>query len=366
MFVQTLKTTLAVALTAPPFLLLLVGCSFEGSAPPRFFFDGDRSQTTAIFCDVERGRQCATPEDIAAGFDITRPDEALWGGRSNMFAIDYSDKARQKCDGAPQKVLFEGPYPEGNAVCLSPDRFGEGNDSNGILRYPDTFTACRAWCQEHSKNGSLGPWIDGDGNYYSCNDISFPSHRAWESPFADACLESGMLRPDFQDPRKLPNSHPIVWADKVNVQTEDLLNNSLRKTSATVGYDAGAASSTAIAPGGSAVFEFTATETSTERTAGFARGLPPDTDPTEIDIAYAVQLRGNGELAVTESLAPVYTGTYATGDRIRLALIQGVVRYFKNGVLLYVSQLPVGNTPLRVSVSLRDEKATITNAYVSF
>jgi hypothetical protein len=57
-------------------------------------------------------------------------------------------------------------------------------------------------------------------------------------------------------------------------------------------------------------------------------------------------------------------GSYQTGDVFRVAVVGGVVKYSKNGAVIYTSsQTPV--YPFLVDTWLYNEGATITNAYTS-
>lgn len=57
-------------------------------------------------------------------------------------------------------------------------------------------------------------------------------------------------------------------------------------------------------------------------------------------------------------------GTYAAGDKLRVAIVGGVVKYYKNGALLYTSAVqPM--YPLRMDTSLSTSWENVTNAYIS-
>jgi hypothetical protein len=89
-------------------------------------------------------------------------------------------------------------------------------------------------------------------------------------------------------------------------------------------------------------------------------------DPSDADIFYAVVLQPLGVLTVRENFQTLVTTTYAPNDRIRVAAIAGIVYYFKNDEPLATGSSPIGNSMLRVSVSLRDVNATITDAATTF
>lgn len=121
------------------------------------------------------------------------------------------------------------------------------------------------------------------------------------------------------------------------------------------GWTAGAASTASLASGDGFV-EFTASETNTTRACGLA-DQDLSYDPAEID--FAIQLQNNGDVRVYESGTLRGTfGTYAVGDRFRVEIQFGVVKYRKNGVVFYTSGVaPV--YPLSVDTALDTTGATL-------
>lgn len=73
---------------------------------------------------------------------------------------------------------------------------------------------------------------------------------------------------------------------------------------------------------------------------------------------------GPGNLDVQENGTYRYLGAiYAVGDVLRMAVVSGAVKYYKNGVLLYTSTVaPV--SPLQVDTSLLDANNAINNAII--
>jgi len=56
------------------------------------------------------------------------------------------------------------------------------------------------------------------------------------------------------------------------------------------------------------------------------------------DIEYAFFVYGGGGLSIYESGTDRGSfGTYAAGDRLKVAVENGVVKYYRNGTLLYTS-----------------------------
>jgi alpha-tubulin suppressor-like RCC1 family protein len=144
----------------------------------------------------------------------------------------------------------------------------------------------------------------------------------------------------------------VVWIHPAGVQ---VAANGLTKTATSTAWDAGAVSTRAINSG---YVEATASQTNTYRMIGVSHG---DSSTSYTDIDFAVYLVIDGTIHVYEAGAyrgPV--GTYATGDRVRVALEAGVVKYYKNGTLLYTSAVsPV--LPLRVDSSFYHSRSSVLN-----
>ena len=109
---------------------------------------------------------------------------------------------------------------------------------------------------------------------------------------------------------------------------------SLTKT-AVAGWGNAGADSTKSLTSGDGYVEFTASENNTYRLIGLSNG---DSNQAYEDIDFAIDAAAGGELRLYEK--GVYRGTvgsYATGDRLRIAVQAGVVKYLKNGVVLFNS-----------------------------
>jgi RHS repeat-associated protein len=150
----------------------------------------------------------------------------------------------------------------------------------------------------------------------------------------------------------------VSWTNGVGVS---ISGNSLTRTLAGDGWNAGARSSQSIASGDGYV-EFTASETNKKRTMGL-------TDNTSVTgyqhIDYGILLGETGQITIHEGVA-VYGvfGTYTTGDTLRVAVEGGVVKYRKNGALLRTSTLAPAY-PLYAGAALFTNGSTITNAVLS-
>ncbi|MDO6430458.1 T9SS type A sorting domain-containing protein [Flavitalea sp. BT771] len=126
------------------------------------------------------------------------------------------------------------------------------------------------------------------------------------------------------------------------------------------GWNGGAASWNTVSDNG--YFQFTASETNKSRMAGLSTN---HTSSSYSTIQYAFYLVNGGNLVIYESGSSRGSfGTYTTGDVLKMAVEYGVVKYYKNGALLYISQV-VPTLPMLVDVSINDQGGTISNATVS-
>ncbi len=155
----------------------------------------------------------------------------------------------------------------------------------------------------------------------------------------------------------------VVWTNVVNATAT---GNTLQKTSGCDGcFDAGATSQQTITSG-DGYMEFTVGAVTRQRFAGLSNGNT-GSGFTEIDFAFRLWgVAASGNLDVQENGTYRFLGaTYVAGDVLRVAVESGVVKYYKNGVLLYTSTVaPV--YPLQVDTSLGNTNAAVNNAVISF
>ena len=349
-------------------LLILPNCTFDrsGSAP--------EPHTAAIFCDIAMARRCATPEDLAVGIRLASAGVALVAGQSTMIGLDDSPAALAACAGSPQAVVFQGSFPQGLSVCVNCGAAIPAPD-------PNTNAFCRAQC--HNLFGTTTP----DGTiipddpptpetvaFCAANaraSTNFPSNSCFEG----ACTTGGTLRVDFADPRRIPE--PVEW---INLDGVSAAGGTLTRTDPTTGFsDAGASSSQLIA-GGDAYLEFTATETTTARTAGLSSGAPPPGGITFNDINFGILLLLNEVLVVENGPAVGTFGPYNAGDKFRVKLkdnFDGTATVSTarlvgpcvdgapcNEAVFYTSPNPAAY-PVRVDAMFREQGGTITDARIA-
>ncbi len=148
----------------------------------------------------------------------------------------------------------------------------------------------------------------------------------------------------------------VVWTNPVGVLVS---GNSLQKSSSSGVWSAGAISTRGLK--GDGYVEFTATETTLQRMAGLSNG---DLNQDYVEIDFAIYL-ANGIAEIHENgLFKASVGAYSPGDKFRVSIESGVIKYRRNGTVVYTSaQSPV--FPAVVDTSLKDNLATVTNAVLS-
>src|SRR5262249_51468748 len=128
----------------PLALLALPNCGLDDSVPfepPPFFNPGPFPHSSAIMCDIEKfqgpQRRCASADDLETGIPLESAAIALATGQQSNIGLDFSKAALDHCgDGHPEAIDFQGPFPDGFAVCL--------NCGHSIP--PDTPGVCVAQC----------------------------------------------------------------------------------------------------------------------------------------------------------------------------------------------------------------------------
>lgn len=148
----------------------------------------------------------------------------------------------------------------------------------------------------------------------------------------------------------------VVWQNVVGCTAT---GNNLAKTAASGWGNAGASSVQTIAANG--YMELTASEATRSRMIGLSNG---DANQTYQEIDFAVYLNGSGELFAYESGSNKgQVGTYVAGDKVRVAVNDGVVTYWQNGNLLYTSQ-STPTLPLLVDTALYTALVTIRSVVI--
>ena len=153
------------------------------------------------------------------------------------------------------------------------------------------------------------------------------------------------------------NTQNVNWTGAVGVS---VVGNSLTKTTADNWANSGAASSQSITSGDGYV-EITASETNTFRMIGLSHG---DANQDYTDIDFAAYLATTNLCIYEAGISRGCVSTYTTGDTIRVAVESGVVKYKKNGAVVYTSTVSP-SYPLLVDTALWNNGSTLNNVVIS-
>jgi len=150
--------------------------------------------------------------------------------------------------------------------------------------------------------------------------------------------------------------NPVLWQNVTGPLSAS--GTSLVRTQYDWSADAGASSIQSIASGDGFV-QFTTFETNKAKVAGLST---VDANPRPNDIDFAIVLDNGGRVWVLEQgNVRGNFGAYDADDVFRVEVLDGVVRYLRNGAVFYISTTaPV--YPLVLDTSFSDPGATIGNA----
>jgi hypothetical protein len=167
-------------------------------------------------------------------------------------------------------------------------------------------------------------------------------------------IEGALLTGDLSSVPVIEES--VVWTNLGNVT--DSGGTLQRPTGA--GWNAGAVSAQTLT--GDGYVEYPVSSLTDYVMFGLGTG---DSNQGYADLEYALYTYpGTGQLYIYEG--GVYRagrGSYAVGDKLRVAVEGGVVRYRKNGALVYSSTVPP-TYPLNVDTSLYSPGATVAGAII--
>ncbi|HKS26263.1 MAG TPA: S8 family serine peptidase, partial [Pyrinomonadaceae bacterium] len=215
--------------------------------------------------------------------------------------------------------------------------------------------------------GQLGTYAAGDiirvaveGGLvkYSKNGTVF--YTSGVSPTYPLLVDTSLYSTGSQLSNVIINRSSAVSVAWMNVVGAAASGNSLSKTWPDA-WNGGAVSTQSITSGDGYV-EVTASETGTYRMFGLSNG---DSNQYYSDIDFACYMAAGGGVYVYESGS--YRGafgSYTTGDKLRVAVEGGVVKYSKNGTVFYTSGVSP-TYPLLVDTSLYNIGSTLSNAVMS-
>jgi hypothetical protein len=151
---------------------------------------------------------------------------------------------------------------------------------------------------------------------------------------------------------------PVTWISPINVAVR---GSTLEKTGGCQGCDDAGAISGEMIRSGDGYVEFTVGEDNTFWLAGLSHR---DGNTRFGQMNFAIRFNGSGRADIMEN--GVYAGgdtTYQAGDSFRVEVLNGRVRYLKNGQLIQQSQ-KAPSYPLVLDVALGSVGATIRNARI--
>lgn len=185
----------------------------------------------------------------------------------------------------------------------------------------------------------------------------YPANGPVASPQKEYGYRNGQLLVTGEPGAAQQSTENVSWANIVGVSAS---GNSLTKTAADNWGNSGASSSQAIVAGDGYV-QLTATETNTFRMIGLSRG---DSNQDYTDIDFAAYLSAANLCIYETGISRGCISTYATGDTIRVAVESGVVKYRKNGSVVYTSSVSP-SYPLVADSALWSNGSTINSAVIS-
>ena len=142
-----------------------------------------------------------------------------------------------------------------------------------------------------------------------------------------------------------PAGQPVVWTDLVDVTAS---GNTLTKPAGTpTAWTAGAVSTKAIVSGAGWT-ETTVLDLATYRVFGLSNG---SSGQGAGDVDYGFYIQGSALAVMERGVLRTTSLTASQGDRLRVSVDGGVVKYWRDGVLVYTSLVPA-TYPLLVDTSL--------------
>jgi RHS repeat-associated protein len=155
-----------------------------------------------------------------------------------------------------------------------------------------------------------------------------------------------------------PINQTIAWTSVVNSSGSSPAY-SLKKTGTNSAWDAGAISTQSIASGDGYV-SVVADATNTERMFGLGNS---NQSASSSDIEYGLKLKSDGTLEIIQegSSAGSY-GSYVVGDVLKVAVVSGAVKYYRNDTLLYTNNGRSPSYPLYLDTSLYTPGSVLAGA----
>ena len=205
-----------------------------------------------------------------------------------------------------------------------------------------------------------------NGDVLSCTMLSFSS-ACFGFRTSNSIILSGKVEPttEFYIVGTVEPGGNDMAIEDVRWKNTSLANvtvsgNSLSKNQNSSLWNAGASSFNTVKNNG--YFQFTASETNRRRAIGLSTN---DANVNVNSIRFAFYLENNGNLRVYESGSDRGGfGNFINGDILRIAVNTNIVRYYKNGTLIYTSNL-TPTLPLLVDVSINQNGGSFQNVVVA-
>jgi hypothetical protein len=244
------------------------------------------------------------------------------------------------------------PNDAGNIYIYEGGVMRQQNGNGGIFGVYNANTRLRVAVEsgfvKYYKDGQLLYTSTGTPTYPLSVDTALWSPTIPGPPMIPgATINNVVIAGNFQ---ALPTEN-VVWTNTVNVSVN---GHSLTKSGTAYLWDAGAVSTKTIASGNGYV-EFSVGETNKHRMCGLSNG---DAHQSFEDIDFALYPNDAGNIYIYESGVMRQQnnnqgifGTYNSTDRLRVSVEGGVIKYWKNTTLLYMSAV-APTFPLRVDTSL--------------
>jgi hypothetical protein len=152
----------------------------------------------------------------------------------------------------------------------------------------------------------------------------------------------------------------VVWVISSSSVRNTITTNNLSKLTGGGNWDGNGFSMQSV--GNNGYMQTTAAETNTARVIGLSA---TDAGSNDNSIQYAFYLQNSGNLSIQESgTSRGGFGTYSTGDVLKIAVENNIVKYYRNGVAIYISTI-APTLPLFVDVSTYNTGATVSSVKVS-
>ncbi len=190
-----------------------------------------------------------------------------------------------------------------------------------------------------------------------CTGITYTSTPVVISEISTASFGSFYIEGDADPIACIATMESVTFENEVNVFVSG--NDILKGQGGDNSWNSGANSLNSVKNNG--YLEFEAGENTYDKIIGISNDIG---DETFSSIDYAFYLQNDQDVHIFENGSDLGNmSTYTTGDVFKISVESGVVNYYKNDVLLYISNV-APTLPLYVDLSLNDEGAALNNIVV--